>query len=97
MNVTLSSPRAMPAEASVPAEKPLPGKHLAERTLPDRRTIVDRRALVAALAALAAESRDPTAERAAVLALLKETADKYGLPAVDPFRTGVGAIVDRLT
>jgi uncharacterized NAD-dependent epimerase/dehydratase family protein len=27
---------------------------------------------------------------------LKETADKFGLPAVDPFRTGVGAIVDRL-
>ena len=27
---------------------------------------------------------------------LKETADKHGLPTVDPFRTGVGAIVDRL-
>lgn len=28
---------------------------------------------------------------------LKETADRYGLPAVDPFRTGVGPIVDQLT
>lgn len=27
---------------------------------------------------------------------LKETADRFGLPAVDPFRTGVAAIVDRL-
>ncbi len=28
--------------------------------------------------------------------LLKETADRFGLPAVDPFRTGVGPLVDAL-
>lgn len=28
---------------------------------------------------------------------LRETEDKFGLPTVDPFRTGVGAIVDRLS
>src|SRR3546814_6602300 len=33
----------------------------------------------------------PAAER-----YLKELSDKHGLPAVDPFRTGVGAIVDKL-
>ncbi len=30
------------------------------------------------------------------LQLLKETQDKYGVPCVDPLRTGVGPIVDRL-
>jgi len=30
------------------------------------------------------------------LRLLKETEAKFGLPTVDPFRTGVGAIADRL-
>lgn len=34
---------------------------------------------------------DSAAER-----VLKETADRFGLPAVDPVRTGVGPIVDRL-
>ena len=28
--------------------------------------------------------------------ILKQTADSFGLPCVDPVRTGVGAIVDRL-
>ena len=28
--------------------------------------------------------------------VLKETADEYGLPAVDPIRTGVGPLVDRV-
>jgi uncharacterized NAD-dependent epimerase/dehydratase family protein len=28
--------------------------------------------------------------------LLKQTADAFGLPCVDPVRTGVGAIADRL-
>lgn len=35
-------------------------------------------------------------DAAAAERCLKETADKHGLPAVDPFRTGVGPIVDRL-
>ncbi len=35
-------------------------------------------------------------DAAAAERCLKETADRHGLPAVDPFRTGVGAIVDRL-
>jgi uncharacterized NAD-dependent epimerase/dehydratase family protein len=29
-------------------------------------------------------------------AVLKKTADEYGLPAVDPIRTGVGPLVDRV-
>ena len=35
-------------------------------------------------------------DAAAATRLLAETADRLGLPAVDPLRTGVGAIVDRL-
>ncbi len=35
-------------------------------------------------------------DAAAADRVLKETADRFGLPAVDPVRTGVGPIVDRL-
>lgn len=35
-------------------------------------------------------------DKAAAEKLLRETEAKHGLPAVDPFRTGVAAIVDRL-
>jgi uncharacterized NAD-dependent epimerase/dehydratase family protein len=35
-------------------------------------------------------------DAAAAEKVLKQTADEFGLPCVDPVRTGVGAIVDRL-
>ena len=38
----------------------------------------------------------PALDASAADSLLKQTADSFGMPCVDPLRTGVAAIVDRL-
>ncbi len=58
--------------SAAPAIDRRPGEASSERAVPDRRAIVDRGALAGRLVEIGANTRDPAAERQAVLQLLKE-------------------------
>jgi uncharacterized NAD-dependent epimerase/dehydratase family protein len=69
--------------------------------LPDLQTCIDTNLAAARLTnagvrCVAVSLNTSALDSAAAERTLRETEQKYGLPAVDPLRTGVGKVVDAL-